>query len=142
MEVVILAAIGIICGAVGSTFYYKHRSNTQKNRAEQEIATAKTRASDIVLKAKDDALAIENDRRKEWSRTEQRLGDREKTLDAKLVELDNRSEKLRSEEQDVEGLKDDIRVFKTETARKIGKNCQSDQKRCSRQVDKNDRTRC
>ncbi|WP_232736097.1 hypothetical protein [Candidatus Minimicrobia vallesae] len=44
---------------------------------------------------------IENERRKEWQKTENRLADREKTLDNKLEELDRRAEKLRAHEDEV-----------------------------------------
>ena len=78
-------------------------------------------ASDIVLKAKDEALKIENERRKEWQKTENRLADREKTLDNKLEELDRRAEKLRAHEDEVDNLKNEIRDIRSRQQEKLEK---------------------
>ena len=87
IEVIIAAAVGAGAGAAGLVGYQRTRQINGKNQIERDLADAKTKASDIVLKAKDEALKIENERRKEWQKTENRLADREKTLDNKLEEL-------------------------------------------------------
>jgi ribonuclease Y len=101
--------------------YEKRRVADGKSKAEKEIASAKAKAGDIVLKAKDEALSLENDRRKEWQKTEKRLGDREVSLDKKLDELDKRAEKLRKQEDEVESLKDEIRDIRTRQQEKLEK---------------------
>jgi len=118
----ILAAIAGVLLGVGGTFTYQKRRNTAaKNTAEQEIAKAKAKAGDIVLKAKDEALGLENERRKEWKRTENRLADRESTLDKKIDELDKRAEKLRKQEDEVESLKGEIREIRGRQQEKLEK---------------------
>ena len=78
IEGLIAALLGILFGVGGTVVYEKQRVSAGKAKAEKEIASANSKASDIVLKAKDEALKIENERRKEWKKTEDRLIEREK----------------------------------------------------------------
>ena len=121
VEGIIAAVVGILLGVGGHYTYEKKRVAEGKTKAEKEIANAQKRASDIVLKAKDEALELENERRKEWKRTENRLVEREASLDKKLDELDKRSEKLRAHESEVEVLKDEIRELRNKQQDKLEK---------------------
>jgi ribonuclease Y len=121
LEGIIAAVLGVVFGVGGTVTYEKRRVAVGKNKAEKEIAHAKTRATDIVLKAKDEALQLDNERRKEWKRTEDRLADREVSLDAKLDQLDVRAEKLRAQEDEVEELKNEIREIRTRQQEKLEK---------------------
>ena len=113
IEMIIAAIVGAGVGVGGFVGYQRTRQINGKNQIERDLADAKTKASDIVLKAKDEALKIENERRKEWQKTENRLADRERTLDNKLEELDRRAEKLRTHEDEVDNLKNEIRDIRT-----------------------------
>jgi len=128
LEGIIALVIGAFAGFGGKLVYDKRRTIGGKNKLEKDIAAAKTKASDIVLKAKDDALQLiadakkdESERRKEWQKTENRLADRETNLDRKLDELDKRSEGLRAQEDEVEGLKNEIRDIRTKQQEKLEK---------------------
>jgi ribonuclease Y len=121
LEGIIAAVIGVVFGVGGTITYEKRRTLDDKNKAQKEIASAKTKAGDIVLKAKDEVLSLENERRKEWQKTENRLADRESALDKKIDELDKRVEKLRKQEDDVEGLKVEIREIRTRQQEKLEK---------------------
>lgn len=121
IEVIIAIVGGIVVGAGGLLGYQRNKQATAKSQIERDIASAKSKASDIVLKAKDEALKLENDRRKEWQKTESRLADRESALDRKLDELDKRSEKLRQQEDEVENLKDEIREIRSKQQEKLEK---------------------
>ncbi len=121
IEVIIAAIIGVAAGVGGAMLYEKQRHASAKGRAEKEIAEAKTKASDIVLRAKDEAVQFENDRRKELKKTEDRLADREGVLDRKLDELDKRAEKLRKQEDEVESLKGEIREIRVRQQEKLEK---------------------
>ena len=121
IEVVIAAAVGAGAGVAGLVGYQRTRQINGKNQIERDLADAKTKASDIVLKAKDEALKIENERRKEWQKTENRLADRERALDNKLDELDRRAEKLRTHEDEVDNLKNEIRDIRTRQQEKLEK---------------------
>jgi len=120
-EAIIAVIIGAFAGVSGTFAYEKRRQTSSRQNAEKELSTAKTKASDIVLKAKDEAIEIEKERRREWKKTEDRLAERENTLDYKLDELDKRSEKLRVEERNVEGLKDEIRDIRVKQQEKLEK---------------------
>lgn len=121
IEGIVAAVIGVIFGVGGTFSYQKQRSNSDKHKAENAIAKAQTKASEIVLKAKDEALELDNERRKEWKRTENRLADRETSLDKKLDELDKRADKLRTQEDEVEKLKDEIREIRSRQQEKLEK---------------------
>jgi ribonuclease Y len=121
IEGIIAAVLGVVFGAGGTVVYEKRRETAGKATVEKEIARAKSKASDIVLKAKDEAIELENERRKEWKKTENRLADRETTLDRKLDELDKRTEKLRKNEDEVEGLKGEIREIRLRQQEKLEK---------------------
>jgi ribonucrease Y len=121
IEALIAAIVGVIFGIGGTITYEKRRLSQDKNKAEKEIAQAKTRAGDIVLKAKDEALQLENERRREWQKTESRLADREVALDSKLDQIDKRAEKLRRQEDEVEELKSEIRDIRTRQQEKLEK---------------------
>ena len=121
IEVIIAAAVGAGAGVAGLVGYQRTRQINGKNQIERDLADAKTKASDIVLKAKDEALKIENERRKEWQKTENRVADREKTLDNTLEELDRRAEKLRAHEDEVDNLKNEIRDIRSRQQEKLEK---------------------
>ncbi len=121
MAEIIALIIGAVFGVSGTVVYEKRRQTNGKTKIEKELAAAKTKASDIILKAKDEAMELENERRKELKKIESRLTDRETTLDRKLDELDKRSEKLRGEERNVEDLKDEIRDIRTKQQEKLEK---------------------
>ncbi len=117
----IIGAIGVLLGVGGKYAYDKQRATAGKHTIEKEIAKAQHRASEIVLKAKDDALELEQERRKEIQKLENRLADRESNLDKKLDELDKRAEKLRKEETEVETLKGEIREIRGRQQEKLEK---------------------
>ena len=52
IEVIISAAVGAGAGAAGLVGYQRTRQINGKNQIERDLANAKTKASDIVLKAK------------------------------------------------------------------------------------------
>jgi len=128
VEGIIAAIIGVLAGVGGTVVYDKQRKAGGQHKADQVVADAKTKASDIVLKAKDEALQFatdakkeENERRRGWEKTESRLADREVSLDKKLDELDRRAESLRAQEDEVEGLKNEIRDIRTRQQEKLEK---------------------
>lgn len=121
IEIIVAVIAGAAVGVGGFTGYQRTKQVNGKNKIERDIAAAKTKASDIVLKAKDEALSIENERRKEMQKVENRLAERETSLDKKLDELDKRSEKLRTQESEVEVLKDEIRELRNKQQDKLEK---------------------
>ena len=98
VSIVIAVVAGLGLGA-GSLFAYnKKKENGGKNKADDLIRKAKHEAGDIVLEAKKEASRIasksqaeEAERRKEWKRTENRLMERETSLDSKLDQLEKKT---------------------------------------------------
>ena len=125
---IIAAIVGIGAGAGGVYAYNKKNENGGKNKADDLIRKAKHEASDIVLEAKKQATATaekskeeEAERRKEWKRTENRLAEREATLDNKLDQIEKKSERLVKQEKEIEDLKGEIRDIRTKQHEKLEK---------------------
>lgn len=118
---VIIAVIAVLAGVGGTVVYEKSRQTGSQSKIEKEIAAAKAKAGDILLKAKDEVLSQENERRKDYKKVEDRLAEREASIVKKIDELDKRSEKLRTEERNVEDLKDEIREIRTKQQEKLEK---------------------
>ena len=131
MEIVIpivAAVLGLGLGAGGIFAYNKKKENGGKNKADDLIRKAKHEASDIVLAAKKEAASLteknqaeENERRKEWKRTENRLAERETTLDSKLDQLEKKSERLTKQEKELEDLKNEVRTIREKQHEKLEK---------------------
>lgn len=121
IEAIVAVIAGAVFGVGGTVVYDRRKAAATKDKTEQALTKAQEKASSIVLKAKDEALQLENERRREWKKTESRLADRETTLDKKLDELDKRAEKLRSQEDEAEKLKDEIREIRGRQQEKLEK---------------------
>ena len=126
--IIVAAVLGLGAGA-GSVFAYNKRNEKGgKNKAEDLVRKAKNEASDIVSKARKEAADIaekskieENDRRKEWKRTENRLAERETTLDGKLDQIEKKTERLVKQEKEIEVLKGEIREIRDKQHEKLEK---------------------
>lgn len=121
LETIVTVVVGALVGAMGAVGYTRNRTGASKQKAELALIKAQEKASQIVLKAKDEAIELENERRKELKKTENRLLDRETTLDRKIDELDKRTERLRKEEDESEKLKDEIREVRKRQQEKLEK---------------------
>lgn len=125
---IVLAVIGLAVGFGASTAVTKQKVGSAEANAQKELDKAKKEADKQLSKAREEAAQVaeearreEQSRRKELKAIEQRLLDREVTLDKKLDELDKRAEKLRNAEGEVEGLKDEIRAIRTKQQEKLEK---------------------
>ena len=128
IPVVIALVLGAGAGMGGFYAYNKHNEKGGKDKADELIRKAKHEASEIVLNAKKEAADTtsraqreENERRKEWKKNEDRLIERETTLDKKLDQIDKRAEGLRKQETELEELKDEIRGIRTKAQEKLEK---------------------
>ncbi|MDR0887521.1 MAG: ribonuclease Y [Candidatus Nomurabacteria bacterium] len=130
MTIWIILALVLGAGSgVGATFFYnKKKATGGQTQANELVKKAKNEASDIVLAAKNEAIKIKDDnkkeedeRRREWKKNEDRLIEREGTLDKKLEQLDTRAEKLRAEENNLDGLKNEIKDVRVRAMDKLEK---------------------
>lgn len=125
---IVLAVAGLGLGFGASTFMTKKRLGSAEDAAKKELAKAKKEADRQIEEARKEAAELaENARKEEASRRrevkeiEQRLLDREETLDKKLDDIDKRGEALRKSEDEVEGLKQEIRDIRTRQQDKLEK---------------------
>lgn len=125
---IVAAVAGLAVGAGGIFAYNKHNENGGKDKAEDLVRKAKREASDIVLAAKKEATKVaeksqeeENERRKEWKRTENRLAERESVLDSKLDSLEKKSEKLNKQEKELDELKNEVKEIRVKQHEKLEK---------------------
>ncbi|MEI7674355.1 MAG: ribonuclease Y [bacterium] len=130
MEIItiILAVAGLGVGYGASTVISKKKSGSAEEAGKKELAKAKKEADKIVeeatLKAQEiaeEARRSEQDRRKEVKSLENRLLQREESIDKKLEDLDKRSEKLRKNESELDQLKNDIKDIRVRQQDKLEK---------------------
>lgn len=111
MEIVLLVAglfVGAGAGVGASIARSKQKTNSAEAKAQKIIKDAKREADKVAEAAKEE----ERERRRLITSAEKRIAERETTLDKKLDELDRRAEKLRKQEGELDGLKDEIRAIR------------------------------
>jgi len=132
----LLAIVGLAVGFGANTVVTRKRIGSAQDQATKEVAKAKKEAEKIIAEGREEANRLadegrkeEQSRRRELKDLENRLVQREESLDHKLDELDKRTERLRKSEDEVEGLKNeirDIRVKQQEKLEKIAKLSKAD----------------
>lgn len=125
---IILALLGIGVGFGANTVITKRKLGSAADQAEKELSKAKREAAKLLDGAREDAGKLldearkeDQSRRREFKDIENRLVQREESLDRKLDELDKRNEKLRKSEDEVEGLKNEIRDIRSRQQEKLEK---------------------
>ena len=125
---ILIAALGVLFGGAGAFTYQKIKSANAKNNSDKIIAEARKKSAEILERANEKALRItekanedESERRKEIRKTENRLAEREESLDRKLDQIDSRNEKLRNDEMEVEKLKNEIKEIRKKQHEKLEK---------------------
>lgn len=128
MELIILAIVGAVVGFGTSQTLTQKKLGSATEAAEKELKRAKKEAEKAIADAREEAAKLaedarrdETNRRKELKEIEQRLLDREVSLDKKLDDLDKRSENLRKGEDEVEALKNEIREIRGKQQEKLEK---------------------
>lgn len=117
IEAIIAALAGVLLGVGGHVGV----SRTRATKAKNQVVNAEKEAAKIIREANDETLKIENERRKDWTKTENRLIDREAALDSKLEKLEVRADKLRKEEDEIEALKSEIKEIRGRQEDKLEK---------------------
>lgn len=125
---IVLAVVGIGVGFGASTTITKRKLGTAQDAADKELKKAKKEADKQLSDAREEAVKLaeearrdENQRRKEMKAIEQKLLDRQDSLDKKLDQLDKRSEALRKAEDELEDLKNEIREIRKRQQEKLEK---------------------
>lgn len=125
---IILALVGIGAGFGASQTLTQKKLGSATDAADKELKRAKKEAEKAIGDAREEAARMseearkdETNRRRELKEIEQRLLDREVSLDKKLDDLDKRSENLRKGEDEVETLKNEIREIRGKQQEKLEK---------------------
>ncbi|MEO5627382.1 MAG: ribonuclease Y [Candidatus Saccharimonadales bacterium] len=125
---IVLAVAGLAIGAGASTAVTRKQMGSSQAAAAKEMAQAKKDAAKELAKAREEAANVaeearrdEQTRRREIKQIEQRLLDREESLDKKLDGLDKRNESLRKQEDEAEQLKNEIRAVRVKQQEKLEK---------------------
>lgn len=131
MELLLVAialAGGSAVGYGAKTYTGKQSAGKAEAKAAKILDDAKARAKEENLKSKEEAIKIldeakseERDRRTKLDDTEKRLADREKSLDSKFDLLQERTEKLKSSETDIEAIKDELRAMRAKAQTNLEK---------------------
>jgi ribonucrease Y len=132
MELYLL--IGIFGGfTIGlGTGYIIRRSIAQGNvhsaeaKAEQMLQEGKAKQQEVMIKAKDKAIQIiddakkdEQERRNELQKAQKRLEQRESMFDKKLLDIEDRKGKLEEKVKKIESIKANIEKLKQEQMNKL-----------------------
>ncbi len=123
-----LALVGLGVGFGTSTVVTKKKLGSAQEAANKELKKAKKEADKQIQDARDEAKKLADDarkdeqsRRKELKVLEDKILERQETLDKKLDQLDKRNEKLRKGEDEVEELKNEIREIRKKQQEKLEK---------------------
>jgi ribonuclease Y len=138
LPIIVLAtlAAGGAVGYAGTTYASKRKTDTAQAKANKILENAESKAKEITLEAKTDAIKTldaskkeDSERRKQLTDMENRLSNREGQLDKKFEELERRSDNIRKSETELEEIKDEVRVIRTKqqaNLEKIAKLSQAD----------------
>jgi len=128
----IVAAVAVIAGFfigyIVRKFLAQREVEGAEAKAENLIKEAKSKQKEILLEANDKALKIiddakkeEKERRQELGHMQQRLEKRESVFDQKLLDLENKQQKLMDKAKEVEQVKEKINKIKEEQFAKLEK---------------------
>jgi len=114
---------------IGYLYYRKSAESKISNaagRADKILGDAKVKEKDILLHAQDKALKIieeskkeESERRQEISNLQKRLEQRENSFSQKLLDLQEKQQKLYDKVAEVQDIKEQIKAIQTEQETKL-----------------------
>jgi ribonuclease Y len=122
---VVAALVTLIVGFfVGYIVYYylpRARLHGVESRAEKVLLEAEAKQKEILLVAKDEAMALRSEaeaegreRRADAQRQERRIQQKEESLDRRSESLERRERVLATKEQDLDASKEKVEALKTE----------------------------
>ncbi len=129
MEYVIAAIVAVGGFFIGTWFHQKKSSQkveSSQNKAEKILNDARIKEKELLLKAQDKALKIideakneEAQRRKEINGLQSRLEQRENSFSQKLLDLQEKQQKLYDKVNEVQEIKERIKTIKEEQLSKL-----------------------
>ncbi|NCO00075.1 ribonuclease Y [Candidatus Falkowbacteria bacterium] len=129
LSYVLYAVLAIGGFFIGYFFYQKSagdKINNATEKADKLIGEAKIKEKDLLLKAQDKALKIieeskieESSRRRDMNDLQKRLEQRENAFSQKLLELQDKQQKLYDKVTEVQEIKEKIKNIKVEQEAKL-----------------------
>lgn len=129
MEYIIAAILVVGSFFIGIWFQQKktsRRLDGAEKKAESILNDAKVKEKELLLKAQDKALKIideakneENQRRKEINGLQSRLEQRENSFSQKLIDLQEKQQKLYDKVNEVQEIKERIKAIREEQLKKL-----------------------
>lgn len=123
-----MAIVGFFVGYIAREQRAKSKTATAEIKAEKLISEAKSKQTELLLKAQEKALEIINEAKKEEEKRRQdinnlqsRLEKRENAFSQKLLELQEKQQQLYDKVNKVEEIKEKIRTIKEEQLAKLEK---------------------
>ena len=113
--------VGFFAGYV--VYYYLPRARLHgvESRAEKVLLEAEAKQKEILLVAKDEAMALRSEaeaegreRRADAQRQERRIQQKEESLERRSESLERRERVLATKEQDLDAAKEKVEALKTE----------------------------
>ena len=112
----VVALGGFFIGYIAYKKTTEGKINTAKEKAEKILGDAKSKEKELLLQAQDKAIGIiseskkeEASRRAEINQLQKRLEDRENTFSHKLIELQDKQQKLYDKVTEVQEIKEKIK---------------------------------
>jgi len=109
---VLAAGLGLLIGYFLRKQIAQNRANSAETKAEKLLVEAHNKEQDLLLHAKEKAIKIideakkeENDRRSDLGQLHKRLEQRENMFDKQLLEFESRKEKLQQKVEEIQTIK-------------------------------------
>jgi ribonucrease Y len=127
----IVGGVGAFAVGIATGYLYRHlvaarRVSAAERKADDMLENAKRKEKDTIIKAKEQSLKIiedakneEQTRRKELNETQRRLEKRESMFDSKLIELEEKKDKLEEFRTKLRVAKEHIETLNSEAKEKL-----------------------
>lgn len=128
IALVLTIVVGGVLGYIIRKYVARQSIDSAERKAEDIITEAKTKQKKLLLEVNDKSIALidkakkeADERRKEITHLQRRVEQRETLFDQKLLDLENRQQKLYDKAKQVEDIKKDITAVKQEQMAKLEK---------------------
>lgn len=119
---------GMIVGYFARKVWAAKQIDTAEARLQQLVKETKNKQQEILLGAKNQALQIveeakkeENQRRREVAQIQTRLEKREEVFDQKILDLENKQQKLQDKAQEIDKVKQEIIAIRDKQTERLEK---------------------
>ncbi|MFA5995981.1 MAG: ribonuclease Y [Patescibacteria group bacterium] len=136
MEIILIVLVFVFLvaglgGGIALGYWYRKQvalrtQDSAEAKAEHIITEAKSKQQEYLLAAKDKAIKImeeakrdETERRQELIQSQRRLEKRENMFDQKLLDLENKQQRLQDKAKEIEQIKIEIHNIKTEQLKQL-----------------------